>query len=299
MDHALRLCVPGKLVLLGEYAVLDGAPAVVLAVDRGVVVEGAPGGEGLHIETPDGDDRFVRPALAGTAGRWRFSAHHPVTGLAGKPGFGGSAAACVAACLAAGRPASDAYAIHHAVQGSGSGVDVAASATGGMLRFVRPTRAGGAPALRALPPLRPVVVWSGASARTGPRVEAYSRWAGRGPFIDESTALVDRFVDDPIAVTRAAWRALCAMAAGAGLAYRTPALDQITALAESFGGAAKPSGAGGGDCAVALLPDPEAEDAFRRALAGAQLTEISVQVAGPPGPCPPADDRAGLGGAGG
>jgi hypothetical protein len=50
---------------------------------------------------------------------------------------------------------------------------------------------------------------------------------------------------------------------------------------------------------VALLPDPEAEDAFRRALADAQLTEISVQVAGPPGPCPPADGRAGLGSAGG
>jgi hypothetical protein len=80
MDHALRLCVPGKLVLLGEYAVLDGAPAVVLAVDRGVVVEGAPGGGGLHIETPDGDDRFVRPALAGTAGRWR--------GTGGSPSFG-------------------------------------------------------------------------------------------------------------------------------------------------------------------------------------------------------------------
>ncbi|MBL8618188.1 MAG: hypothetical protein JNM72_21425 [Deltaproteobacteria bacterium] len=299
MQRTLRICVPGKLVLLGEYAVLDGAPAIVLAVDRGVVVEGAAGGEALLIETPDGDDRFVRPALAGTRGQWRFAAHHPVTGIAGKPGFGGSAAACVAACLAAGRPTTDAYGIHHAVQGSGSGVDVAASANGGMLRFVRPAAAGGAPGLRALPPIQPLVVWSGASARTGPRVEAYSRWAGRGAFVDESAALVDSFIDDPIHVTRAAWRALCAMAEGAGLAYRTPALDQITALAESFGGAAKPSGAGGGDCAVALLPDPAAEAAFRAALAAAGLTEISVQVAGPPGACPPDPADTGLQGAGG
>jgi phosphomevalonate kinase len=29
---------PGKLVLAGEYAVLDGAPAIVMAVDRRAVV---------------------------------------------------------------------------------------------------------------------------------------------------------------------------------------------------------------------------------------------------------------------
>lgn len=293
------ICAPGKLVLLGEYAVLDGAPAIVLAVHRGVRVEGAPGGPALELHTPDGDDRFVRPAFAGQTGRWRFADSDPVLGIVGKPGFGGSAAACVAACLAAGRPASDAYAIHHAVQGSGSGVDVAASATGGMLRFVRPTVAGGAPALSRLPPIRPIVVWSGASARTGPRVQAYSQWAGRPGFVDESSALVDAFVSDPITTTRAAWRALCAMAAGAGLAYRTPALDQITALAESFGGAAKPSGAGGGDCAVALLPDPAAEQAFRAGLAAAGLIEISVQIAGPPGPCAAGVAGTGLPGAGG
>ena len=51
---------PGKLVLLGEYAVLDGAPSIVLAIDRGVSCQGWPGGDALHIETPTGDDRFVR-----------------------------------------------------------------------------------------------------------------------------------------------------------------------------------------------------------------------------------------------
>ena len=63
MSPALVALAPGKLFLVGEYAVLDGAPAVVAAVDRGVRCEAWPGGEGLRIETPTGDDRFARPAL--------------------------------------------------------------------------------------------------------------------------------------------------------------------------------------------------------------------------------------------
>ena len=97
---------PGKLVIAGEYAVLDGAPAIVLAIDRGVRCDIEPANT-LTITTPDGDDRFVRPALQDApAAHYRFSAWNP-TDLPEKPGFGGSAAACVAACIAAGRPAQE------------------------------------------------------------------------------------------------------------------------------------------------------------------------------------------------
>jgi phosphomevalonate kinase len=46
VSAALRVSAPGKLVLLGEYAVLEGAPAVVAAVDRRARVTAlpAPGG---------------------------------------------------------------------------------------------------------------------------------------------------------------------------------------------------------------------------------------------------------------
>lgn len=40
-----RFVAPGKLMWMGEYAVLDGAPALVAAVDRGVVVSIAPAAE--------------------------------------------------------------------------------------------------------------------------------------------------------------------------------------------------------------------------------------------------------------
>ncbi len=83
---------PGKLVLVGEYAVLDGAPAIALAVDRGVCCE-VVDQPTMQIDTPEGDDRFVRPALAtAPPAHYRFTHHNP-TELREKPGFGGSAAA--------------------------------------------------------------------------------------------------------------------------------------------------------------------------------------------------------------
>ncbi len=258
-------------MLIGEYAVLDDAPALVLAIDRGVSchVFDHPS---LHIETPDGDDRFVRPALHGTPGRFVFGSWNPVD-LPGKPGFGGSAGACVAACIAAGRSAEDAYAIHHAVQGSGSGIDVAAAIHGGLLRFV----AGEAtPQPR---PVLPTIVYSGRSAKTGPRVEQYRAWAGRDRFLVESTALAESFGSDPVGTLEEAGRLLASMAKQAGLVYETPALKVLQREARSLGGAAKFSGAGGGDCAVALFSDPGAEAAFCKRMARHGLPVIPAAVA--------------------
>ncbi|MCK6508145.1 hypothetical protein L6R53_33065 [Myxococcota bacterium] len=272
---AATVLAPGKLVLLGEYAVLDGGPALVMAIDRGVRCDITPAPT-LEIETPDGDDRFVRPALQGAApARYRFSAWNPVD-LPGKPGFGGSAAACVAACVAAGRPALDALPIHRAVQGSGSGIDVLASALGGALR-VQGTHT------RPVPAPVPVVVYSGASARTGPRVERYRAWADQGPahqaFLLRSAAAVDAFATDPLRAVDAARDNLVDMARQADLAYLTPGLSRIVALARAHGGAAKPSGAGGGDVAVAWFLDPQAQAAFLAACRAEGLPPIAVQVA--------------------
>ncbi|MCB9678619.1 MAG: hypothetical protein H6737_26185 [Alphaproteobacteria bacterium] len=246
----------GKLVLLGEYAVVDGGTALVLAVAHGVRCTVHPAAV-RSVETPTGDDRFVTAALDAVGAppaRYVFTDREPLD-TRSKPGFGGSAAAVVAALRAGGFAGSiDALValgihVHRAVQGSGSGVDVAAAAYGGGLRF-----RDGSCARQALP--TPVVVYSGQSAKTGPRVDAWRAWPGRAAFVAESDALVEAFADDPVAATRAAWRLLCGMAEAAGIAYRTPAIDRIVALAEGMGGAAKPSGAGGGDSVVAFVPDP-------------------------------------------
>lgn len=263
---------PGKLVLVGEYAVLDDVPAVVIAIDRGVACDVDPSGQATEVVTPDGDSRFVAPALAGApSGRYHFRSWNPVD-LPGKPGFGGSAAACVAACIAAGRPPSDALAIHHRVQGSGSGIDVLASIHGGM---------GTVSAGRwtAAPPRCPVVIYSGQSAKTGPRVQAYLGWTDRAAFLADSDAISRAFLTDPHGALAASGALLVAMSRAAGIDYLTPGLAQVQALAKSHGGVAKPSGAGGGDCAVAYFDDADDEHAFIDACAAAGLPHIPVAAA--------------------
>ena len=120
-----KIIAPGKLVLTGAYAVLEGAPAIVVAVDRYAAVD---------VASPDDVD--VR-ALHDEAGR--------------KLGLGSSAASMVAShgARAIGRGARtcdrtgvrarifrDARTAHAQAQGGGSGVDVAASVHGGVLRYV-------------------------------------------------------------------------------------------------------------------------------------------------------------------
>ena len=92
---------PGKLILTGEYAVLEGAPALVVAVDRRVVARRRTG--------PAGSSPFL-VAVADELGR-RFGGDHPATRAAFeivvdsraffvgplKIGLGSSAAVTVAA----------------------------------------------------------------------------------------------------------------------------------------------------------------------------------------------------------
>lgn len=280
----MLVLAPGKLFLAGEYAVLGGGPAIVAAVNRGVSCR-VEMGEG--VETPTGDDRFVAAALTAVRApprRYRFADWNP-TDLPGKPGFGGSAAATVAACVAgrvaAGLPFDDvehiAVATHRAVQGSGSGLDVRASSRGDVRRYAPDA----VPAKIPAPPL--LAVYSGRSASTASRVGIYRAWVRADPaeaaaFARDSRDIVDAFSEDPVAALLAAYARLRAMSALAGLDYDTPALARIAALALAHGGAAKPSGAGGGDVAIAIIHDPEARAAFAAACVAEGLPPIPIKV---------------------
>ena len=257
MANPRTFIAPGKVVLMGEYAVLDGGTAIVAAVNRGVQCTVSARTEGQHIVAPN--TQFVGPALANWAdvpAEYIFEAYNP-TNTSSKVGLGSSAAATVAALLAgstwAGQPLSsetlfrEGLLIHRAVQGSGSGVDIAASVYGGIIRFQQDT-------VTAMTNVPFFIIWSGESAKTGPRVEQYLRWSNREAFVQTSNALADSFHNDPVEAIREAYNTLKNMSLNAGIAYATPALEHITNLAKRFGGAAKPSGAGGGDCAIACFP---------------------------------------------
>ncbi|GAA2346998.1 phosphomevalonate kinase [Streptomyces kunmingensis] len=170
---------------------------------------------------------------------------------------------------------------------SGSGGDLAAATWGGWVAYRAPDRAqvlalarrhGVGRALRApwpglevreVPPprgLRLEVGWTGRPASTTSLVAGLHRreWrasASYRAFIETSTEIVGAATDaldngDDRALTRQIRRArteLARLDTEARLGIFTPELTALCEAAEAVGGAAKPSGAGGGDCGIALL----------------------------------------------
>jgi phosphomevalonate kinase len=295
---------PGKLFLIGEYAVLHGGTAVVAAVDRRAVARFVPGAQP---STP-----LIAEAVKAVA------EHAAVTGLTlpdGAPevdstaltqdgqklGLGSSAAAVVAAVGALwdtlGQPL-DAVMLralaskaHRQVQGGrGSGGDVAAAALGGVIAYARD--AGHAPVIRPLPGVIPgelVVFRAGDPAGTVHFINAVERLEVRDPF--EHATLVkpiaeaaQAFIEAYEAADRsglidsvaAAHEALEALGSAADVPIVTSALQTAAALARGCGGAAKGSGAGGGDVGVGFFPDPDAADAFRARAAKLGLEILSI-----------------------
>jgi phosphomevalonate kinase len=231
-----------------------------------------------------GDDRFVSAALNSLdlhLGQWVFTDWNPLD-LGGKPGFGGSAAATVAAYVAGLAVLKNSQSptqifeacakIHRSVQGSGSGVDIAAAVFGGVLEFQNEK-------ILAKPSIPLLAVWSGNSAKTGPRVESYLAWNHRAAFVAEMSHLVDSFFEDPVGVIDAGGALLSAMATKANILYLTPELEQIQRLAKAHGGAAKPSGAGGGDCAVAVFTTQTKQADFTNACTNSGFTVIPLHIA--------------------
>ena len=200
MTTGLVAVAPGKVLLFGEYAVLEGHEAVVVAVTRGVKCTFEPQGSTLDFELlgPSEDDphrrRFVDAVLARQTapppGRYLLDSRAmfvgpPLTPTRMKLGLGSSAASTVALCAALHTASQrgphertalfeTAYAAHHAAQGSGSGFDIAASTFGGLFAYrVCTDRPGPEVRPMGIPRgFKPVVAFSGRSSSTGPLVSA-------------------------------------------------------------------------------------------------------------------------------
>ena len=144
--------------------------------------------------------------------------------------------------------------------GQGSGADIAAAVHGGVVE-VRP--AGERPAVvpRALPGgLRLVAGWTGEPAPTAPLLARFAE-APRAAALRALVAVAEEAAaavaaGDASALIEAVRRsahALEELGAEAGLPIVTPALRRLVEVADRLGIAAKPSGAGGGDCGIALV----------------------------------------------
>lgn len=308
----LQVSAPGKMMVVGEYAVLHGAPALVAAVDLRVRMGmRAKEGEAPAEVTP-------RPLPPEAAAAWRFAedAYGPcadqvaldVTALRSgeqKLGVGSSAAAAAAAVAwvyaAAGNTLDDvqvteellplALAGHRAVAPEGSGADVAASTLGGFVHVQREA-SGLLQARRLALPTAPVfrAVWTGKQVRTSEMLAAVGRLRERDPACVQAcmaklSAVAQRYiaafeageVATVITETAAYHAAMAELGRLADVPIVEETLERIAQLASAAGGAAKPSGAGGGDVALAVFPDGEAAARFERCCADEDLPVLGLR----------------------
>ena len=308
---------PGKLFLTGEWAVLRGAPALVGAVDRLVRLEldGAAGDGPLAIESmaegytwcgepstmplPHGDAGAVLAVLrdlGAVHGRITVDSRSFLIGER-KLGLGRSAATIAAAVLARRILAEsaidpdaqlrDALAANARFQdGQGSGADVAAAVYGGVVAAER--RDGGLTVARHTLPdgLEVVAGWTGESAATTPLVAAFATMPAP-PVLGD---LVATARDAVAAITAGDADRLCEavdrssdllarLGRQTGLPIMTPALDRLVSTARKAGAVAKPSGAGGGDCGIAVVNTPRVAAAVRAAWRDAGILPLDVVVA--------------------
>jgi phosphomevalonate kinase len=210
---------PGKLAVLGEYAVLGGAPALVLAVDRHCLAEMAPSENGecrLETRAPGRRDTVVRerelsgvplvdrvletwPAPAGVA-PWRAQLDSSEFHLDGtKLGLGSSAAALVAfanawtAWLGLAAPSlGQLVELHRRFQGgAGSGFDIAASLIGGAIEFrLGPDSLPSVGSVRMPNSVGFASIFAGRSASTPDFVARFEGWRRDRPKEAEERQLV-------------------------------------------------------------------------------------------------------------
>jgi mevalonate kinase len=284
----------GKVILLGEHAVVHGAPAIALGMPDKTVVEAslAPGPTALEVEAwglaarADGEG-IAAAALCGLVDALRAPREgvrlRGETALPARAGLGASAsiAAAAARAIAGLLGKEPTYAeLHAAVQaserafhGSPSGVDAAAVLAPGVIRF---SRAGGAARLEATAP-ELVVVHTGDPGDTRVTVAAFAARLADEPSegrrrLDAIRELVDR--GERALLRRDAVSLGRLMDANheqlAWFGVSTAALDRACAEARAAGAlGAKLTGGGGGGCAIALVRSGDgARVASRLAAAG-------------------------------
>ncbi|MCP4601529.1 MAG: hypothetical protein GY847_13625 [Proteobacteria bacterium] len=301
---AIRCSAPGKLFLGGEYAVLSGAEAVVTAVNRRAI--------GKPVHKPSGNSPVLveaRQRFADFLSRERGAPQEIVSIRVDSPNFkirhkkiglGSSAAVSATACGVffewAGLPIVEhrsqildmATSAHSASQGGrGSGADVATSVLGGTIIF----SIDGRQESIDLSGIELVAVWSGRTASTTVLVEQIEAFSRRDPEVhracfeelhqgaaDLAQAYRTGEPSQIITWTERYGESMNRLGQTSGAPIATSEHQLIAHLAHSLGGASKPSGAGGGDVAVAVFQEPEAANRFRSQVLRHGFTPLDIKL---------------------
>lgn len=293
--YKITVSAPGKLLLFGEHAVVYGQPAIVSAVDKrlSIIVEEVTDSQ-IIINAPEAfDTRFIDAILS----QYSITKGLRITtasAFSGKYGFGSSSAVTVALCKALselmGKQLSDqelfqqAFKIISQVQGTGSGVDIAASIFGGTIFYQKNPL--------MIEPLAPdwnqiafVVGYSGIKANTVEIIRELKQKHDKEPekFAKIMNAIGSLVNQAKESLTENDWERV-----GKYMNFNQEYLrdlgvsnqkleDMILAAKKSGAFGAKLSGAGGGDSIIALVAMDKKTDVENAiAQAGGEIVESYI-----------------------
>lgn len=303
---------PGKIVLWGEYAVLAGAPAGVLALNNLAEVRFTPSSDtNWHfssqgfVSEPTACDENTLPESPQSNFIRLILSHWGCTSLAQcstpldisidstaffahqqKLGLGSSAAVCVATyralCEITNRSPllHEALVIHRTWQGGkGSGLDVASVWHGGFVHF----QDGDATPASLPTELHWQVIWSGKSAKTSDHISHFEQWrqgSATAPLRDLASLSTQLCEQPPnLGVLRDYCDGLRALDDAAQLNIFTHEHARLGKLASAAHVLYKPCGAGGGDIGIAFSDDPTALAKFKRSAGADGFLPLDLEMA--------------------
>jgi mevalonate kinase len=280
----------GKLMLFGEHAVVYNYPCIVTTVSKKVYVEVEKIMSQLNIDNPQvNDNRFVKETVKLFCEKYKVDNKLLIktySDFSSQYGFGSSSAVTVATILALSKlykimiskkEVFDlGYKVTLNIQSVGSGFDVAAATFGGTLYFVT----GG----KIIEPLSvkeiPLVIgYSGTKASTTKLVKNLKP---DFKIFDEVKKIVDKA---KISLLNSDWKTTGGLMNEnhkllQKLGVSTEKLDRMCLAANDSGAlGAKLSGAGGGDCMIALTPEnrkKEVEEAIIKV--GGEILNVKCNI---------------------
>ncbi len=267
---------PGKVLLAGEYAVLDGESAICVAVNRRATatVGDSPDGR-CRVATPgrefsNGEKFHIVDAVCGSRPELTIEMDTREFAEDGQKLGIGSSAALTAALVAAlgGDVYHEALAAHRRLQGGkGSGVDVATSVHGGLIEYRM--REAAVKQLEWPDGLALRFIWSGVAASTTDRLArlaASSGGASRSALMLTAADMAEAWRSGDAARVLAAYvpyiGTLRQFSVDHELGIFDAGHEELTDAASRAGLVYKPAGAGGGDIGTLLGPGDDALDAF-------------------------------------
>jgi mevalonate kinase len=298
----MRVTAPGKLMLMGEHAVVYGQPCIVTAIDQRLTVSVQEVGDVIDIRSPQSHDtRYADAAIAAAIQKWNLSIPgllvETESSFSGKYGFGSSAAVTVGVITAiAGTfgktPTHEeifdiGFSVIQTVQGAGSGFDIAAAVWGGTLWF---SEKGAV--VEDLPGFRDcalVVGYSGVKADTSALIaDVAKKRESDAQKVERIFAGIGELVmQGKEAYVAGDWERLGTFMNFnqdylRDLGVSRQKLEDLISAAKAAGAwGAKLSGAGGGDCMIAIGPSDK-QEAIQEAIrgAGGEVVDVTPHAEG-------------------